>query len=697
MGVRGLEYYLVRSDLIKKDPISELKGIRLGIDGTFWLRRLLTLKDPFHIALGKVVPGQLMQQIQRDLSFYDSLQIQPIFVFPSLPVLRTELPYPMSDDASNMRNQGWEQYFSGEVNAAQYSFESSKSFSLPELASHVISFLISHNIIVIRAPFASIPQLLYFKQQGIIHAIMASNEIICYEVDKWITVLYKSEFHWINRQQVLKAVKLQSQQMLDVCLLCGIDSPTFPPIIPDRTQSHYSVFESAISQIQMSGNGYTAISMAIQSSQQNLNNYLSMYIRYYVFWFFNPCYTTHGLRPIHHILQHSSEHTIVHPLPRNVHLIFGPKLKQSLYCSLVYSLLNPHLLFQLTSGIVLESPPLCNGSWEYRKCLQLLHIHRGFVFDVLKQCLGGLKTPTHLYFWHDPKTPYLIKSQNTSYKHPMLNTADCTFQLQQMGSTTWQFTGQHQIGLHVILTNKPQTTTATTLHATAVINNAHYRLLCLLGYGVETPFNRLLTMAITPTTSREVLEGLFLCIELIRLELMHGMDYHDIYPIKPDDTIRPHIQLITRVCSCITMQHKDVIWPGPLNRNMLQFNSILKLVMKSIKQWNEVILIDYLQQMPCVDMRELTKWMPDMLFNQRDYNCSMGVFMSCWLLGDGGLESVSGFKALTVVERELARGLGFWELVMGVVMAGDGKWMADGVMAQFKKADEWLKRFKTRK
>ena len=653
MGVRGLEYFLTRADLVRKDPVAELNGIRLGIDGTFWLRRLLTLKDPFHIALGKVVPGQLLQQIQKDLNFYESHQIQPIFVFPSLPVLRTELPYSMADDSSNMRNQGWEQYFSGEVSAAQYSFESSKSFSLPELASYVIQFLIANNVIVVRAPFASIPQLVYFKQTNVVHAILASNEIICYNVDKWITGIHKNEFQWISRQQVLIKINLTSEQLLDTCLLCGIDSPTFPPIIPDRTQAHYNVFENAIHQIQMSGNGYTAITMAIQSSQQNLNNYLSIYIRYYVFWYFNPIYTKQGLQPINKVLGsiNKVQNGVIHPLPKNVHLVFGPKLKQHFYHTLVFSLLNPHLLFQILSGIVLESPPLCNGSKEYKQCLSLLHINRGFVFDVLKQYMPNRQSS--LYFWYDPKIPYTIKSQNTSYLHPMLNTAT-SLELLKSFSTTRIFKNQ-EISLLNILSGSQSGGIKTPID---LINNAQYRLLVILGYiqpdGISNIGQCLLTCKDNATA-----EGLFLAIELLRLEVLHGRDYSEVYPVKVSDDIRPFIQLITRVCSIIKMQHKDVIWHGPLNRNILHFNSILRLILKSIKQWNEVILVDFLQQPVTrkIALNKLTKYTPQMILNE-DVNTSMGVLIGCYLT------KINGFENICDVPVEIRRGIDFWDSVI---------------------------------
>eukprot|EP00835_Amoeboradix_gromovi_P001335 NODE_59_length_25653_cov_0.289622.p1 type:complete len:672 gc:universal NODE_59_length_25653_cov_0.289622:2870-4885(+) len=661
MGTRGLDYFLSRAELVKKDAVTDLKGIRLGIDGTYWLRRLLNLKDPFHTCLGKVIPGQLLSNVQRDLSFYESLAIQPIFVFPSLPVLRTELSYTFTDDATNMRNQGWEQYLTGETSAAQYSFESSKSFSLPELASFVIQYLITNNIVVVRAPYAAIPQLIYFKQSNIVHAVLAGSEIICYNIDKWITYISHTQFSWIYRPEVLAKMNLTSEQLLDTCLLCGIDSPTFPPIIPDRDQTHYNVFENAIHQIQTSGNGYTAISMAIQSSRQNLHSYLAHYIRCYAFWYFNPVYTKQGLKPINEITAKASD-VAVHPLPKNAHLIFGFKLQNHLLHALCYSLLNPHLLFQLSSGIVLEAPPLCNGNLEYKEFLTLFHINRGFTFDILKQYMST-NHPSNLYFWYDPKSPYSIKAQDTSFKHPMLNTLTSVNVLKSV-STSLKFKNQD---INISILFKPKSHSAVKPTPSDVINNAQLRLLIVLGYiNIDGESNTSLGQCLATrleNSSKDVnAEGLLIVIELLRLEQLHGHDYNQVFPVKPSDDVRPFIQLITRTCSIINLHHRDAVWNGPLNRNILQFNSILKLIVKGIKQWNEVILLDYLQrewntQKSKQGIFGLTKVATQMLFN-RDVDCTMGVLMTCYLTSKGG------FEQMCDVHAELSRGIQFWFTVI---------------------------------
>eukprot|EP00834_Sanchytrium_tribonematis_P006569 NODE_496_length_6811_cov_0.672378.p1 type:complete len:677 gc:universal NODE_496_length_6811_cov_0.672378:3262-1232(-) len=669
MGVRGLEYFLKRSALINKDSVYQLRGIRLGIDGTFWLRRLLSLKDPFHIALGKVVPGQLLQQIDKEIAFYESLSIQPIFVFPSLPVLRTELPYSTPDDSSNMRNQGWEQYFGGEINAAQYSFESSKSFSLPELASYVVNYLISKNIIAFRAPFAAIPQLVYLKESKTVHAILASNEIICYNIDKWITEFSNKEFHWVYRDAVLKKIGLGSEQMLDTCLLCGIDSPTFPPIIPDQRQAshHFNVFENSINQILMSGNGYTAIDMAIQSSQQNLSNYLQLFIRYYVFWYFNPVYTREGaIVPVNIILDPNNGAE----LPKNVADIFGPRLSNGIYYCMANSLINPHLIFQLLSGIVLESPPLCNGGENYRKILSLVHANRGFVFDVLKQFI---KTrPSSLYFWYDAKVPYTIKSQDSNgHAHPFLKTKNAIITLLGLNKTLFEF---EKATSHLRVTFSGVQKRLKIATVSDLFHNVNLRLLNVLGYTERlneiTPLGKCLKKALSHL-SFEMEEGLLIASELLRFGHLNSSNFKEVYPTKPQvkESNQQFINLVSRVCSLINLRAKDSTWSAPLDRNILMFNSIVKLFSKSIRQWNEAILVHTICTEE-IEVQGVANIVPKLLFS-RDFNCTMGVLLTNYLI----LKDLTDLQILfeTVckdVEKEVKRAFEFWQHVIITYLGG---------------------------
>lgn len=60
--------YLAERKLIRIDKLSLLKGVRLGIDGTYWIRSLCR-RDAYSIAMGGI-PWSLEDAILKELKIF---------------------------------------------------------------------------------------------------------------------------------------------------------------------------------------------------------------------------------------------------------------------------------------------------------------------------------------------------------------------------------------------------------------------------------------------------------------------------------------------------------------------------------------------------------------------------------------------------------------------------------------------------
>ena len=95
MTVRHLDFFLAERRLIQTDEMSILKGIRLGIDGYAWIKKLLGRDSASWI--NETLPWNWKKILKHELEVFNELEITPVFVFPGLQPLRKKL----SNDAGN--------------------------------------------------------------------------------------------------------------------------------------------------------------------------------------------------------------------------------------------------------------------------------------------------------------------------------------------------------------------------------------------------------------------------------------------------------------------------------------------------------------------------------------------------------------------------------------------------------------------
>jgi len=134
----------------------------------------------------------------------------------------------------------------------------------------------------------------------------------------------------------------------------------------------------------------------------------------------------------------------------------------------------------------------------------------------------------------------------------------------------------------------------------------------VLGSYQFTPYGKALQKALSVTPSSATFqEEIVTALELIRMNVLNNKFYNKIPYIKPGtklsspvtlstpstpnkegNDIKEHINLISRVASLLHISFKSmVVWKGPLDLELLRFNSFMKAVNRSLRNLCEMILL----------------------------------------------------------------------------------------------------------
>ncbi|KAE8210682.1 hypothetical protein CF327_g5472 [Tilletia walkeri] len=274
--IRGLEEFIRERRLLHTCPLAALKDTRLGIDLQLYLTTLLRNPDtaePFVAALGGA-PLALISHIEDDLKILERSRIKPVFVLSGIPPAATQPPHhhhPPTGSASassssskrqngrqqqqhhqnqqhsthilppdprvDQRNNAWDAYQRGDVEAAQQLFAASDSVRIQDLIRAVLRSFRHRNIEFLIAPYLASAQLVSLERhsKSYVHAIYAENDLFLFDrVDRIILSLdlAKASFTYASKAAIMAALGANEESFLDAALLAGFGAcPTFPPLL----------------------------------------------------------------------------------------------------------------------------------------------------------------------------------------------------------------------------------------------------------------------------------------------------------------------------------------------------------------------------------------------------------------------------------------------------------------------------------
>ncbi|KAJ2842373.1 hypothetical protein IWW36_005930, partial [Coemansia brasiliensis] len=362
MPIRNIDVFVRELKLMQESRIGALSDTRLGIEGHNWLRQLmLSTRDGEPTAMGGVSLA-LEAAIVKELQFFRSNNITPVFVFSGLLVARKDGRGIFKEDhRPAYRHSAWEQYWQGHREQALRGWSTCSPQALTDTIPFVMRVLKAHGAEYMRAPYSSWAQLAYLYKHDSqpIHAIYSSLDVLMFDVDRVITSIGhgRSTFGWILRDHLLNKCSISAEQILDICILAGCDwSPTFPALLSDIGFS----FKSAVDLIRQYRSGFNAIQAMADHPSVRASNYSDSFLRTF-------CIVRY------HIVLHLDGS--VGPLnaefaPNDLHDIIGYRLPTVAYHLLAQGAIHPPILNMLVSGVWLEFSPPDNGeSDEYRRLI----------------------------------------------------------------------------------------------------------------------------------------------------------------------------------------------------------------------------------------------------------------------------------------------------------------------------------------
>lgn len=216
-------------------------------------------------------------------------------------------------------------------------------------------------------------QLIYLLKhtKGYIHSIYGPHEPLLYPngLDKLILSLdlSLSTITFVSKPALLTSLgHISEEQFLDFGLLSGCEgSLPFPPLIPNGVKA-------LVDSLKQFKSGSEILRAYLSDPQVKELSYSDLYMRARSAIKFALVFTGDEGRcvPLPLALAHQNSITAA-DIPQDMHELFSHRLPDEVYFHLARGLVSPQLLGWLTSGLVVEDPPLDNGdSTEYRRFVQ---------------------------------------------------------------------------------------------------------------------------------------------------------------------------------------------------------------------------------------------------------------------------------------------------------------------------------------
>lgn len=760
MPIKHLENYLFERKHLQTLPLSVLSDSRLGIDASYYLQQLTDnppSREPLLAATGGL-PLALTQRIESDLRALEKLRIKPVFVFPGLiPNKRWKQNHHLEHaEACRDRRDAWAKYEAGQEEAATKLFEGRSSFAQWDLWRMVLRIFRHRNVDFIIAPYVAWAQLIYLQRhsKSYIHAIYGPTDTLLYpSVDKLITSLdltsASPSFQYTSKRTFLQDLGVSEDQFLDIGILVGFDhSPPFPPTI------HEQALKATVDMVKYYKSGHAAVSAFAEHPAVKSIQYSDHYARTRSMIKYSLILSSEGtVLPLplaitspatHSHPNHHPHHPTAADIPQDLHEIFTNRLPDEIYFYLSRGLLGPQALVWLTSGQIIENPPLDNGeTTEYKR----------FVKEVITDGQTGpratalaLVSSVAFNFWANKKVQgFFWFEQPTGHNQkPVQHNSPQTTQLaervagwnvvysvveeelRRQNSSTIDFalclgaTATERLAARTKAKSSPPIPLE---KKDEVVANVIWRFLELRGFllnsHTHSPLARAMNQAIKLARVNDKFQDpLYLFLELVRAGVMHGHLWSGRAfsggPSFGTDDEKSSMLLVMRVLSIVPLNFKPQPWSAPLSRELLVFNSFVRSLTRALRTLLEVTSLNMLLRNDARrardDLLDITLSLPF----QTEVNTGFGILAKVYLdalthinnrtrVRDPNAEGVKEAKALALEiceetftgvkypKLEVERGFRFWDVALTAMrqLHSEGAVLRE-LIDQFEAAEVWL-------
>jgi len=759
MPIKHLENYLSERKHTQTFPLSVLSDSRLGIDASYYLKILTDnppSREPLLAATGGL-PLALTTRIESDLRTLEKLRIKPVFVFPGLlPSKRwKQYQYHLEhNDACRDRREAWAKYEAGQEDAAVKLFEGRSGLQQWDLWRMVLRIFRHRNVEFLVAPYVAWAQLIYMQRhpKSYIHAIFGPTDTLLYPgVDKLITSLDLTSatpsFSFVSKRTILNDLVVSEDQFLDIGILVGFEhSPPFPPTL------HEQALKATVDMVKYYKSGHAAVSAFTDHPGVKSIQYPDQYARTRSMIKYSLIFSSEGsVTPLPLALT-SPAHGPNHPhhptaadIPSDLHEIFTHRLPDEIYFYLSRGLLGPQALVWLTSGQIVEPPPLDNGeTTEYKR----------FVKEVITDgqtgpratALALISSVSH-QFWNNRKVMgnFWFESPSAHGQKPVQHSSPQTVQLaervagwnvsyaiveeelRRQNSSTIDFA----LCLGATVSEKLASRTKGKSNLSngqldkkdEVVANVVWRFLELRGFllnsHTHSPLARAMYTAIKQARLNDKFQDpLYLFLELVRAGVMHGHLWSGRAfsggPSFGTDDEKSCMLLVMRVLSIVPLNFKPQPWSAPLSRELLVFNSFVRSLTRALRTLLEVTTLNMLLRSDARRAREDLLDITISLPFQSEVNTGFGVLAKVYLdalthlnnqtrVLDPNAEGVKESKAMALEicedtfpgvkspKQEVERGFRFWDIALSAMrqLHSEGVVLRE-LIDQFEAAEAWL-------
>ncbi|KAH6642344.1 temperature dependent protein affecting M2 dsRNA replication-domain-containing protein [Boeremia exigua] len=636
--------------------LQELGGCRVAIEAAHYLQhRILShprAREPLVPALGGLPLG-MKQYIEEDLNTFESLQIEPWFVFSGLDITKPDDPFQQKQREAGVNTVAWNLYDSNQAEASVAKFGESTYVTPEDLFRFLQSILIERKVHFQIAPYSAWAQLAYLEKETLVHAISGASEVLLFECDKVVTSwnLEDKTFSWTKRSKCIADLerfassgRITEDVFVDALLLAGTPFlPTLPNLSsPNRTELLKP--HGAIKMITMSS-GRTGYSVVITNKDDpRFGNYVDRYCKARLAVKNHPIITTEGkVEPLN-----------ASQMSADANQFLGQRLSDELHYLHSHGILNSRLLQWRTSCEINEQPPIDGGmSPEYQKLVTTK------LTPLRTAALNLLSTPLHHWYrvkgleqtcWFtDAATGKAQKKEISMRDLPEYqaiaetwNVPEATFRevvssnegSGPLGSAILALTSDDFVAKTVAKkdTNNLLST------PDEILYNSLWRFLAVREYVDAkhnlTPWGFVLAQTIASLDGNaELEESAVLAVELLRLEDLNGdiaMFPYNGAPMRGNAKDQHANMLISRVAGLGTLQHKPIGFTGPLSQHLLGYGSVVNLVRQTLRDLVEATCTNMFLTGCCdrkADLSLLITKFPFLLPN----NCALGIGVKSYL------------------------------------------------------------------
>ncbi|TQS38015.1 hypothetical protein Golomagni_01489 [Golovinomyces magnicellulatus] len=608
-------------------PLSELNNAVIGVEATAYLQHMIDngpAHEPLLAALGGDPIG-LKYHLEKELDRWSGNNITPLFVFDGQSVVgKDEMTLRSSRESLVKTQRAWNMYGDHQPNYAVKIFGSSGSIRGHDLYRLLQEVLCKRGLTFQIAPYSACAQLVYLLElevsgKSYIDGLMGSKELLLYDrspeaviicpptVDDWENKIFRGIF----RSELIEKLGVSPEILDDALLMSGTSFlPSFPPLQSESIipQQPFTLLD-AVNLRRTSEKSVTSIcGQFVELLDKHDSKWLEKFRKAKI-----------GI--LHAIIVQENGQVISRDyanLTSDNNDYLGLRLPPELYYYLSKELVGPRILNYFISLESIVFPTLDGVvSEEYKQLvtkslISLREIAAALIASRIHRVFQNKPVTMRFWFDDDLKQTLLHKSVLEQVNRKADSWGVENQQLQSWASNIGMMAGTLSFavlslqvdGAPAISRSSSRVVGLKSKHE--VLSNTLYRFLHLRDYIDDqhelTGWGRALAItlrSIQPLIKEfddvhQIEQAAILAFEMIRFGNLNARNRHPELiggALRGSEEDKKNCMLIGRTACLLKLRHKNLGYTGPLSKNYLAFNSLVKAIQEANRDILEATVV----------------------------------------------------------------------------------------------------------